>query len=470
MLYPSCFYYPGEMGREQVKSAQLTLASYISRFFPVEYADFEHLIGRPQTAVQIRRFERQVREYLGKKDFDILAISCWTSLCYQATMMTARIARELYPKRLIIVGGYHPTARPQDFVAGDNIFDYVIRGEGEVAMKQVAESFSTAGRPGQTQIITSPPLQPDDYVHVNWELVDSIIESNFPEGLNTLVVYLSRGCPFNCSFCMETLKNRQWRPFPVDRAIAQIEQTAERYKFIGLGIGDACFGVRPRWRKEFLSRLADLKPDYWVLCETRPEYLDEDDIELMGRIKFQVQLGIESCSLRMLSIMNKSKQPQRFLDNFRRVSRLMTEHGIVHGANLVFNHPGETEETLKETFDFVDAEIARGPSALIWTCHSYTHFPGSEVDLHRGDYEQKYGAEFLCPEWWLEEENQYVSSRRVVPSGGLRGEKLNLWMTMLRDRDQQLRENMTPTAFRLAASTVYPHWRTDPRYDDSAAM
>ena len=77
---PSCFYFPEWMDRVEIKSSQLLLASYINQFFPTEYADFEISIGRPNTAIQIKRYERLVREFLANQEFDILAISCWTSL------------------------------------------------------------------------------------------------------------------------------------------------------------------------------------------------------------------------------------------------------------------------------------------------------------------------------------------------------------------------------------------------------
>lgn len=84
-LYPSSYYYPDWAGRDQIKSAQLTLASFMSQFYPVEYADLEIKIGRPQTRIQVKRFERRAKDILAGKKFDILAISCWTSLCYKAT-------------------------------------------------------------------------------------------------------------------------------------------------------------------------------------------------------------------------------------------------------------------------------------------------------------------------------------------------------------------------------------------------
>lgn len=74
------------MERVEIKTSQLWLASYLDQYYPVTYADFEIEIGRPNTPTQIKRFRRKVRSYLEEQAFDILAISCWTSLSYRATL------------------------------------------------------------------------------------------------------------------------------------------------------------------------------------------------------------------------------------------------------------------------------------------------------------------------------------------------------------------------------------------------
>ena len=466
-VYPSLFHYPEWMHRDEVKASQLALASYLSQFYPVEYADFELQVARPSTAAQIKRFERRVRSFLQKRDFDILAISCWTSLSYTATMSTARIARELFADRLIVVGGYHPTARPDDFISDETIIDYIVRGEGELALKEIIETFEKSGRPAETVTMTGPTVHPEHFPDIDWDLVDDVVRSEFSDGISTLTVFLSRGCPFECSFCMETLKDHCWRPMSPERAIEQVRAISERYRVSGIGLGDACFGVRPEWRKEFLHRLVDLNPSSYILFETRPEYLDEEDIKLLGKLKIELQFGVESCSPTMLRLMNKSKQPEKFLERFRQTSHLLSEHGVVHGANLIFNHPGETRETLRETFAFVDSELNRGPSSLMWACHGYMHFPGSAIDLNQSFYEREFGTQFLDPRWWYGDEDPFVSSRQVIPSSDLSGDNVNLWQQMFRERDGKMRDALTPEAFQIAAGSFYQSWMSDPRYKSS---
>jgi radical SAM superfamily enzyme YgiQ (UPF0313 family) len=210
--------------------------------------------------------------------------------------------------------------------------------------------------------------------------------------------------------------------------------------------------------------LADDKPDYWVTLETRPEYLDEEDVNLLSQLKVEVQLGIESCSPAMLKIMRKSRQPEHFLREFRRASNLMSEHGVLHRANLIFNHPGETQETLTETFAFIDDMTARADSTLIWASHGFMHFPGCDCDRNSILYKTTYGAQHPCGDWWREEQDQYENSLRTVPSHELQNGNLDLWRRMLSQRDDAMKASLSKRAYRFAAEKYFSHWKEDERY------
>lgn len=442
------------------------LASYLAQYFDVDYADFETSIGRPSSATLIKRYERKVREFLARREYDVLALSCWTSLSYLATLTTARIFREMYPRNLIVVGGYHPSARPGEFVTSDQLFDYVICGEGELALKEIAANCNRAGRPQETKIVRAPVFEVKDFAMPNWGIAERFLSEFRPEGVQSLYLYMSRGCPFDCAFCMEGLKDRRWRAATPEASIDMLEKAHSRFRFVSVAFCDPCFGMRSSWRKEFLRRLVDLRPDYWIVVETRPEYLDEEDIKLLARIKVEVQFGVESCSPKMLRIMKKSKQPQKFLDTFRDVSHRMSDYGVLHRANMIFNHPGETHQTLAETFDFIDTEIKNLESSLIWVGNQYMHFPGCELDRNQAYYEQQFGTRFLTPEWWKIAEDQYTNSMRTVPSADLDND-IDRWFTMLTERDAAMRSALAEKAFRFAASRYYPEWKNDSRYSQA---
>lgn len=467
LVFPSRFFYPTSSERVEVKTSMLLLASHLYPEFEVDYADFEITIGRPNSEMQVKRYKRKVREFLADRDFDILGISCWTSLSYLATVATAQICRELYPDRLIVVGGYHPSARPDDFVFEDRLFDYVVIGEGEHALREIAMDFRSGKRPGRTELVSGSILQREDFVSYNWSVVDRFIADNFSGRLTNAYIVLARGCPFACSFCMEPLKERKWRAFPPEQAINEIQTVVERYRPRAVPISDACFGLRREWRKEFLRRLVDMNPDFLVIFETRADYLDSEDVKLLSKIEVEVQFGIESCSPEILLLMRKTRQPDKYLSRFRQISRQLSDYGVIHRASLIFNHPGETRKTLDETFAFIDIEIARRDTSLIWANHGYMHFPGCAIDSNREFFETEFGSKFLSDHWWTESEDQYENSLLFVPSSELDGENRLIWQTMIDDRFEQFKAALTDRAFRYAANKYFPEWKNDPRYEQA---
>ncbi len=464
LAYPSSFNCSIGIDDVDLKTSLLILASYLSEYYPIEYMDFEIAIGRPNSRVQIKRFERRVRDYFKSHKYDILGLSCWTSMSYLATVLVARVYRELYPDNLIVVGGYHPTARPEEFRTPDRLFDYVVCGEGEQAFKEIIDRHTESGRPSETIVVQGVTTQSDQFAPYNWNLVESFTKQYFPDGLSKMYVFLSRGCPFDCSFCMESLKDRRWRALTPREAIDQIEQAVVRYSPEIVGIADACFGLRPGWRKEFLQLLQASQPSYQIIFETRPEYMDEEDVAALKGLRAEVQFGIESGSPEILRLMRKTKRPDRYLERFRRLSRVLSEHRILHRANIIFNHPGETEKTLKETFNAIDSLLETPESYLIWICRPYMHYPGCELDINRCHYEETYGSRFLNPEWWREDCDQYMASLDSFPSEDLMGERKELWGQMLTEREERFRCGLANEAFRYAAEKYFPAWLDDPRY------
>jgi len=468
LVYPSSFNYIEALERLDIKTSQLWLASYLNRFYPVTYADFEIEIGRPSTPVQIKRFERRVRKYLAEQSFDILAISCWASLSYRAAQSVARACRELYPDKIIAVGGYHATARPQEFITEERLFDYVITREGEIALRQIADGLHSPGRPPETKIVIGPTVANEDMVDYDWDLMESFCSRALTEPVMTGYIYLSRGCPFGCSFCMEPAKDRSWRAFSPEKAVQILFDFRDRFDLFSIGISDACFGMRRSWRKEFLEILARRKPDFWLVFETRPEYLDPEDIRLLEGIKVELQFGIESGSPEMLQIMKKTRQPEKFLDRFADLSRALNEHGILHRANMIFNHPGETRRTLEETFAYVDRLLERRDSYLMWANAQYMHFPGCELDINRSYYEEKYGSRFIGGDWWKRDDGDLREiSLQFVPSRDLEGDGIDLWERMMQERDGRMRDTLAPKAFKFAAIKYFLDWQDDVRYQNS---
>ena len=55
--------------------------------------------------------------------------------------------------------------------------------------------------------------------------------------------------------------------------------------------------------------------------------------------------GLESLSPYMLSVMDKAVNPVKFLEKFERIFEIHEDLEYMFMANVLFNHPGETNAT-----------------------------------------------------------------------------------------------------------------------------
>ena len=85
-------------------------------------------------------------------------------------------------------------------------------------------------------------------------------------------------------------------------------------------------------------------------CGTRVDMVDRELMETMRRAGcIAVWLGVESGSEAMLGAMNKRIK----LDQTRKTYKTAHEVGLMTIANVVLGFPGETEQTARETINFV---------------------------------------------------------------------------------------------------------------------
>ena len=70
---------------------------------------------------------------------------------------------------------------------------------------------------------------------------------------------------------------------------------------------DPCFGSRASWRREFLAGLAATEPGAVISVQTRAYSVTADDLDIMHRMDFYLQIGVEMLSPAMAETMGKSR-------------------------------------------------------------------------------------------------------------------------------------------------------------------
>ncbi len=345
--------------------------------------------------------------------YDIVAISCYSSYDYLKVMALAAWLRPYAEGAWFVVGGYHPSARPEDFQIEHSPFDYVVVGEGEQALADLVGMRHASMIP-QAPIIVGGATDPRSTIPVPFELLERY-RPVLSRVANRLELYLSRGCPYGCSFCMERSKRTvHWRALSVDEAIEQIERLERFFGLSGktLRIADALFGMNRDWRREFLERLARqplAAEKIWLL--TRGDLLEREDFRLMSRANVAPGFGLESGDPALLRSTGKLRgNVEQFLDKLFDIAAWSREFHVPFGTNVIVGLPGETEASLERTALYLDRLFLSDlPTMGFFGIDRYRLYPGSSIEQHLDLWHEKTGFVPHRPRWWFDGDQDFLS-------------------------------------------------------------
>lgn len=197
----------------------------------------------------------------------------------------------------------------------------------------------------------------------------------------TVQTRTARSCAFSCSFC-----NYPERAGKLTLAsLESIEKELDSLKRLGyiknLVFIDDTFNVPlPRF-KEICRLMIEKDYQFNWFSYFRCSNSDEEAIELLARSGCKgVFLGIESGSPTILKNMNKAATTEKYA----RGMELLHQYGVLTFASFIMGFPGETEETFRESVDFIKATRPDYYRTQLWYCE-----PGTPVEHQR----EKYGIE-----------------------------------------------------------------------------
>ncbi len=372
-----------------------------------------------------------------QQDAFMVGIPCYSSFHYTKSRLVVQALKELARERAIplpttVVGGYHATAIPGDF-SGMSV-DYIVRGEGEMAFLDLAKRVSSKDHRGTRETINDgAPFIIDGKIVENLDdlpALDFTLYESYLKHYHHLAITLSRGCPNGCSFCMEEniacLKPRhlRWRTYSSQRAKVELErviQVSEEYMHQAdgekvLGLYDPIFGNNLQWRDEILKYLADRRSGYRTWCETRVDTIKPSHLEAFKAADVHFMLGLESGSPRVLELMRKTHNPTAYLGNLKSLASRAREIGYAPiVCNLIFNFPGETRETIEETFAFLN-DIIKHNAQIDAKGQFYFICPGDRIFNNMDYWRHEHGTVFYCTDWWRRDETMLAGS--IIDASG----------------------------------------------------
>ena len=164
-------------------------------------------------------------------------------------------------------------------------------------------------------------------------------------------VQTRRGCPMRCSYCStSTIEGRLIRKHTVESVVALIARHYEN-GFNRFFFTDNTFNVPMSYAKALSQALFRSGLNISWRSIFYPGCVDESLVRDMAKGGCtEVSLGFESGSKTILKNMNKKFGPE----SIQRTAELLADHGIAQTGFLLLGGPGETKQTVEESFTFVD--------------------------------------------------------------------------------------------------------------------
>ncbi len=248
------------------------------------------------------------------------------------TAQAVALLKTVRPELIIVLGGPEVSHEWEE----QPIFqraDYLIIGPADLAFGQLCRRL-LAGDPPPEKVIAAatPPLAQ----------LASPYRFYSDEDIAHRLIYVeaSRGCPFQCEFCLSALDKTAW-PFPLESFLAEMQRLHERgvrhFKFV-----DRTFNLNAKVGARILDFFLErLDERLFLHFELIPDHLPEPLRERMVRFPpgaLQFEIGVQTFNPAVQARISRKQDNRKTEDNLRWLRQ--HTHAHLH-ADLIIGLPGE---------------------------------------------------------------------------------------------------------------------------------
>ncbi len=305
---------------------------------------------------------------------DILAVTA-NSLEYELFSDMMKVLPQFDdPKPFVFLGGCHATVDPEGSI--DNPFvDAVCIGEGEKPWSDFLDAFEDGediSQIGNIWVKTESEIvkNPISNLMTREELWAQPLDFSFFDQRHFKYVFdgtlyqrasleLSRGCPYDCTYCVNTgFKNMykglgkfmRIRPYENIRIAAQDLMADYGVDMIQFQ-DESFFSVPMRTLEQFCEWYAS-EVGRPTMVQVRPETVTEKKVKMMADMGVPVQMsvGLESGSERILKDICSRHMK---VEHMHSAIKIIKDYGLRTTAYTMIGFPTETREEVFETIELV---------------------------------------------------------------------------------------------------------------------
>lgn len=285
-----------------------------------------------------------------------------------------------------IAGGPHPSLFPQCLSETEGL-NSICRGEGERAVIELVTGLESGRDISDIKNLwikrdgtiiknsTRPFIHDLDSLPFGDRGIfdyQRVINSDFDRA----VFMMSRGCPFNCTYCgspaMGKLQEGRYVRFrSIDNGLREIIQVLSRYKVKSLFFADDVFTIDRKYVEEFVKKY---KKEIGIPFEVTTR-VESSTLEMFQQLKdagcWRVAIGIESGSEWFREkYLNRKMKNSQIIQAFADAKRA----GLITKSYNIVGFPFETKGLFRDTIN-INAEIR--PDTHV--CYIFNPYPGTRL-------------------------------------------------------------------------------------------
>ena len=269
-------------------------------------------------------------------DADIIGIGTMGHAIFRGLEIAAE-----FPKRgkLVVMGGYMSSIAAPEAM---KYVDSVIIGDAEVSYPQMLKDFENTGK-----------VQP--YYDIKIENLDNLPIPRYdlllkkPIG-QMLPVQAGRGCPYTCSFCsIACLYKGKYLFRPVDDVVRDVKEV-KRLGFKRFYLIDDNIASNPKYLRELCEKITPLKMKWASQCAMRLAQ-DKDLLKAVRKSGCDLMsFGVESINQDTLDSLDK---PWLKAEDHETNIQILSKAGIVVSTEMIVGSDCDTEQSIRDTFEFI---------------------------------------------------------------------------------------------------------------------
>ena len=250
------------------------------------------------------------------------------------------ILKKISPNTALILGGPEVSYTP--FRVNFDDADYIIQGEGEESFYALCKKLSD-GRVVEEKIIpmSLPNLKE---LHLPYEFyTDDDVKNRY------IYVEVSRGCPFECEFCLSSMDEKV-RAFNLDDVLEEFQKLWDRgarnFKFV-----DRTFNLNMKTANRILDFFLEKDEKYFAHFEVIPDHFPDSikqKIKLFDHGALQLEVGIQTLNLEIANNVSRQLKLDKIKQNILFLENETQTH--MH-LDLIVGLPGESLQSFGENLD-----------------------------------------------------------------------------------------------------------------------